>query len=807
MKIRGFGWAMVAMMALGVGATTAMFSVVNGVVLRPLALRDSGRLMLLGERIPEQPEASKKFAFFDTPSMFFAWRDQASDFSGMSAIQSATLTLANAGQPALLHGAKVSANFFAVLGVGAALGRTLALGDENDSARPIVLTDGLWRSAFHADPQILGRKIGAPGLYATVVGVLPADFRLSGRSLGPMLAGEPTQFFVALKFHTGPYQVFSDFNYTVLGRMRPGVRQDQARAQLDVIAANLARTAPDKLNLVSILTTVQDYTVAEAQQELWLLLAGVGAVLLIVCVNLGGLWVTRIADRRRDWAIRAALGAAPSRLARQVLAECVELSLLGGGLGIVCAGLSLRALVAAAPADIPRLDQVRLDWRVLAFGLGLSLVAGLLTGMVPSLRLLRADPQAFLKATGGSTTPDRSSLRSRQSLIALQAALSTLLLAATGLIGLSFYRLVSQNTGFNPARAMAADIALNVYDDAQRDRILGQLPAVAANLPGVTAAAVSSHLPLLGETWVDGMRLPGQPDDARHSLSTNVRFISPGYFSAMGIPLLAGRDLEASDRPKNWPPKSEKDEMAMREAVVVSAQAVRTLWPGILPQQAVGKQFVINDLTPFIVGVAADVRTSYTAAPPAVTYQPYWQQVPYHVSLVVRSSMPASALAAPLREAIWKLAPAAPVPVLRPLAQLSADAVAPQRYQLTMLLLFAGLALLLAAMGVYALVRHSVARRSKELAIRIALGAGSGTVWGMIVRQALAPVACGLAAGLLAALIGGKLLTSFLFQVRPASPGVLLAVVAAVGIAALLATLAPAARATRTDPVGALRSE
>src|SRR6185437_4535756 len=219
MKIRGFGWAMVAMMALGVGATTAMFSVVNGVVLRPLALRDSGRLMLLGERIPEQPEASKKFAFFDTPSMFFAWRDQASDFSGMSAIQSASLTLANAGQPALLHGARVSANFFDVLGVGAALGRTLALGDENDSAKPIVLTDGLWRSAFHADPQIVGRKIGAPGSYATVVGVLPADFRLSGRALHPNLAPPRTRLPGVLRFPSRPSPFPRVLNYTGLGNL------------------------------------------------------------------------------------------------------------------------------------------------------------------------------------------------------------------------------------------------------------------------------------------------------------------------------------------------------------------------------------------------------------------------------------------------------------------------------------------------------------------------------------------------------------------------------------------------------------
>ncbi|MGH9392794.1 MAG: FtsX-like permease family protein, partial [Terriglobales bacterium] len=688
------------------------------------------------------------------------------------------------------------------------LGRTLVAGDETDSARPMVITDQLWRSAFGADPQILGRRIGAPGAMATVVGVLPASFKLSGRALGPILAGEPTQYFDALHFHPGPYQVFSDFNYTVLGRLRPGVTLDQARSQLDVIAANLARTAPDGLGLASLLTTVQAYTVAEARQQLWLLLAGVGAVLLIVCVNLGGLWVTRVADRRRDWAIRAALGAAPGRLARQVLGESLTLALLGGVLGIACAALGMRALLALAPADIPRLDQVHLDWRVIVFGLGLSVIAGLLTGLVPALRLGRSDPQAFLKANAGSTTADRSSLRSRQSLIALQAALSTLLLAAAGLIGLSFYRLVSQNTGFASQQAWAADVAINIYNDDQRDHILSQLPAAAAALPGVSAAAVTSHLPLMGETWVDGIGVPGRAVTAAKSLSTNVRFISPGYFHAMGVSLLAGRDLEASDRPKGWPPKSEKEEAAMPGAVVVSAAAVRALWPGMPLGEAVGRKILFNGgTTPAIVGVVADVRTSFTAAPPSVVYQPFWTQPPYHFALVVRSSLPAASLAAPLRQAIWQLAPAAPVPLLRPLASLQSDAVAPQRYQLTLLLLFAGLALLLAAMGVYALVGHSVARRRKEFAIRLTLGAGGGSIWSMIVRQALAPVAGGVVAGLVLAFASGRLLASFLFEVSPASPAVLAAVALAVLAAALLACLAPARNATHTDPVGSLRAE
>lgn len=289
----GFVWTVVLTLGLGVGATTAMFSVVNGVLLRPLALRDPGQLMLVGERVP-QVAGSEKFAFFDTPAAFFAWRRQATDFSALAAIRSSSFTLTG-GRPLLLHGAHVSTNFFDLLGVRAQLGRLLAPPDETDTTRPMVITDRLWRSAFGADPAVISRHIGSPGAEATIVGVLPPSFRLEGRELGPMLAGEPTDYFDALKFGRGEQltAVFSDFNYSVMGRLRPGVSQAQALAQLDGIQANLARTAPEKLALFAQLAPVRDYAVAGARQELWLLLAGVLAVLLIVCVNLGGLWLTR----------------------------------------------------------------------------------------------------------------------------------------------------------------------------------------------------------------------------------------------------------------------------------------------------------------------------------------------------------------------------------------------------------------------------------------------------------------------------------------------------------------------------------
>lgn len=796
---RAFTLAVLLLLALGVGATTAMFSVVNGVMLRPLALPQPGQLMLMGQTVPGIASPAD-FTWFVNPPEFEAWRRQATDFSGIAVLQSGNFTLTEGGRPRLLHGANVSSNFFQVLEVPVALGRGFVPADKTDPSHPIVLTDRLWRSAFNADPDVIGRHIGVPGATATVIGVLPAWFQVQGRELGPMLDGSDTEFFRPLNIdpqRLASKEVFSDFNFMVIGRLRPDVTREQALAQLNVIERNLARASTEKLMLVGHLMGLKDYTVADVQQELWLLLGGVGAVLLVICVNLGGLWISRLADRRREWGIRAALGAAPGQLARQILYESLALGLMGGILGILTAGLSLRALLAAAPANLPRMGEVHLDWRVLGFGLALSLAAGLLTGLLPALRLGRLDPQTALRFASAATTSDPESLRSRQMLIALQAALSTLLLCAAGLLGLSFYRLISQPTGFVAQNAVAANVELAAYsEDPQRLAILNQLAAAASTLPGVTQAGFTSFLPLQGETWIDSAGVPGKTYPAKDTPSVNVRFVSPGYLAASGTPLLAGRDLSETDRG--------------HAAIVLSAATARELWPGEAPETAVGKAIQVNGKNWNVVGIAADVRTSLTTPPPAVVYMDYWGEagwIPYRVSLVVRSSLPEAVLAQPLRNAIWKVAPLAPIPKLRGLDQLEAAAVAPQRYQLTLLLLFAGLALLLAAIGVYALVGHSVARRSKELAIRISLGAESASIRSLVLRQALAPVLTGLVAGLAAAILARGVLAALLFQVSPSSPLVLAAVALLVSLAALAACLGPAHRAVRTDPLLALRAE
>ena len=537
-RISAFHVLVVVMLAVGVGATTAIFSVVNGVLLRPLPFPDPQQLVLVGEQSPQLQSASQQFQFFDTPAAIAAWREQASDFQAMAALQNTSFTLAGQGEPRVLHGVRVTPAFFDVLEAKPELGRFFVPADAADGSAPMVITDALWRSAFDADPGVIGRTVGAPGREARVIGVLPARFHIGGSELGPMTAGRPTEFFLPFEF--GPNfggdlkSVWSNFNFTVIARLKPGVTVGQALAQLNLIQGRLAADAPDKapgMTLQGQITPVLDYATHTSRQALWLLLGAVGAVLLTISVNLGGLWVSRVVDRRRDWAIRIALGAEPGRLARQVLGEGLTLGLVGGALGVACAAAALQGLLALAPKEVPRLGQAQVDWRVLAVGLSLSAVAGLLTGLLPALRAGRGDPQDSLKAGSAATTAGPASVRSRQGLIGLQAALTTLLVAVAGLLGVSLYRLMTKPTGFSSEHAVEAQVVTWSYQREQCDRIMQQLPAAVAAIPGVRAVGLTSHLPLEGETWIDGAGVPGKRYPPAQAPTVNVRFIGGDYFS------------------------------------------------------------------------------------------------------------------------------------------------------------------------------------------------------------------------------------------------------------------------------------
>lgn len=813
-RLPPFHVLVVGMLAVGIGASTAIFSLVNGVLLQPLPFPDPQQLMLVSESAPQMP-GFNRLAFFNTPSAFVAWQAQATDFQALAAVQGTSFTLTGEGEPRVLDGVRVTPNFFDVLQATPELGRFFAEADASDNSRPIVITDSLWRSAFNADPRVVGRTVGSPGQDARVIGVLPARFRIGGSELGPVTSGRPTEFFVPFAFGLGDEgdlrSVWTNFNYAVIGRLRPMVPVDRALAQLNTIQARLAAAAPDPapgMTLGAQIVPVIDYATRDYHHELWLLLAAVGAVLLIITVNLGGLWVTRVVDRRRDWAIRVALGAEPGRLVWHVLNEGLVLGLIGGTLGVASAAAGLEGLLALAPKDIPRLGQVHVDLRVLVVGLLLSAAAGLLTGAVPAVRVGRGDPRAFLSGASRSTTGGPASVRSRQWLIGLQAALTTLLIAVAGLLGFSLHHLMTRSAGFSTDHAVKAEVVISTYGSGQREQILRSITTSVAAIPGVQAAGLTSHLPLEGETWIDGVGAPGRQYSKAQQPRANVRFVGGGYFSAMQIPLIAGRDFEETDRPAGWPPKNRSDERAMHESVIISQATARLVWPGRDPQSLVGEPITLNGLTPTIVGVTADALDgTLNAAPPPVIYQPYWSWDPATFSLVLRTSLPVSAIAAPLRAAVWALAPNSAIPEIKPLSSLRADATATQRYQFALVLVFAGLAVTLGAIGVYALVAHSVAQRRKELAIRLALGAPTSTIRALIAAQAITPVGMGAFLGVTGALAGGRLLQSMLYGVGAGDPPTLIVAVAVVLLAGSLACVAPARRATRVDPNEALRAE
>lgn len=813
-RLSRFHLLVVVLLAVGVGASTAIFSLINGVLLLPLPFPDPQQLVLVGERAP-QIAGSDNFAFFNTPSAYLAWQSQASDFQAIAALQNTSFTLTGSGEPRVLDGVRVTSNFFDVLQAKPELGRLFTEADASDNSRPMVITDALWRSAFNSDPSVVGRTVGAPGQDARVIGVLPARFRIGGSELGPMIAGKPTEFFLPFAFGPGVggnlRSVWSNFNYTVIGRLNAGVPIDQALAHLNTIQARLAATAPDPAPGVTLsgqITPVLDYATQASRQELWLLLGAVGAVLLIISVNLGGLWVSRVVDGRRDWAIRVALGAEPGRLGWLVLREGLVLGLIGGAIGVAGAAAGLRGLVALAPKGLPRLDQVQVDWRVLVVGLLLSSSAGLLTAVVPAVRVGRGDPHESLKGASRATTAGPASVRSRQGLIGLQAALTTLLIAVAGLLGVSLHHLMTRSAGFSTDQAVEAKVVISTYGANQRDEILRQITTAVAAIPGVRSAGLTSHLPLEGEIWIDGAGVPGQQYPPGQQPRVNVRFVGGDYFPAMQIPLLAGRALLESDRPAASPSNGDDAGRAIHETVIISRATARLLWPGRDLQSLVGEPIALNGTTPIIVGVAADALDgALTAAPPPVVYQPYWSWDPGVFSLVLRTSLPVSAIAGPLRAAVWSLAPSAPVPEIEPLKSLRETATAPQRYQFALVVAFAGLALLLGAIGVHALVAHSVAQRKKELAVRLALGAPASAIRRLIAGQALTPVGVGALLGLSGALASGRLLRSLLYGIGAGDPAMLGAAVGIVLLAAALACVAPARRATRVDPNEALRSE
>lgn len=793
-KSPGFTVVAVLTLALGIGACTAIFSIVDAVLLRPLALPEPGRLVSLRESVPAySPDSVPVNAYH-----YATWRTRAQSFADLALLAPSTISLTGVDEPHRLNIAHVTGSVFPTLGVSPALGRAFTEEEQTEGHnRVVVLSDSFWRRQFQASRDVIGRTIMLDQVAHTVVGVLPPGLRFPDlRPLGATPPGftEPDLlrpiYFPAQELA----EKFGRHNYTVIARLKPDITPATAQRELNALGADIAKEAGVNLELRAVVTPLQEMIVRNSRRSLLVLLASVAAVLLIGSVNLASLLLSRMEHRRSEAALRQALGASRGQVLRLALLEPLCLAVLGGAVGLALAGTAIDLVPRLAPADLPRLGEVRLDGTVFGFALLLATVSGLLTGLLPAWRLSRNTPGAVLASSGRSLAGSSRTGRSHRLLLAVQVALSVVLLAVAGLLGRSLLQLARAEQGYTSPGAIVAQITAptgNYRTDEQRvafyDRVLERLSAA----PGISAAAITTLLPLQGETWVDKYGVPGESRKPEERPSVNTRFISADYFSAIGLRLQAGRTFNAADR--------------SRKVAVISRRLADVLWPG---QDPLGQRLARNENDVFeVIGVVADVRTKAGQNPVPTMYRQFTDWPHRTCFLVVNSALATPAAVSLIRTTLRAVDPDVPLASVRTLANVAEGAVATQRFQTGLALSFGATAALLTALGLFGVVAYSVACRQREFGVRLALGAAPDVLPVQVLRQYLAPVLAGLGIGLGVFLAGGRLLEGLLYETSVRDPFVLGGIsLLLIGVAAASAWL-PARRAARVDPMIALRAE
>jgi predicted permease len=792
----GFTAVAVLTLALGLAASTAIFSVINGVLLQPLGYANPGQLVAIQLLIPQ---LTSKFPMMPlNPATYLAWSQHAKSLAGIGIVEDGvTMNLTGGGEPALLSADAVTANLFGVLGVQPRLGRQF-LPDANQAGHnhEVILTNRLWQSRFHGDPGILGHAITLNGTPYTVVGVLPASFQFPrGNELisafGPM--PEP-EIFAPEVFEKSELAPDGGFGLGTIARLRPGMSRAQAVADLNVILTRQFRSLPSALRPKTVMMPLREMIVRSSKGGLWLLLAAVLAVLLIICLNLANLALTRSTARAHEAAIRSALGASRRRLLRQSLTETLLLGLAGGGLGLLLAHWALRVLLTIMPASVPRLHNVQLDGAVVGFTLVAAVLAGGIAGLLPGWRTARADAHDALRSAGARTGESGGRLRARELLVGLEIALSLVLLIAAGLLIASFAKLERAPKGFAVENVLTVNLQLPAaqYTQAQqRSEFWRRVLTATSTLPGVESSAVTSWLPLGGEMDDDAVNLPGDTRPVSERPFASYRRVSPSLFETLRVPLLRGRELTWAD--------------AGSPAVVISEAAAKTIWPGIDP---IGQRFDVDpSFRGFqVVGVVGDTRSvTLSKAPTPMVYSVYDGSL--SGSLILRTRLRASAVAGELHRAIWKVDPGVAIPRIRSMGQIVSESLAPHRFETLLTSLFACAALLLACLGIYGVVSYSVVCRTHEIGVRMALGAQKADVLRLVVAQGMRPALLGVGAGIIGAIGLTRFLSSLLYGVKPTDPLTFGAVTAILIAVALLACYIPARRATKVNPMVALRYE
>ncbi len=785
----GFAFVAVLALAFGIGATTSIFTVVNSVLLRALPYEQPDKLVWLWSGTTGSLISRDGMA----PQDFLDYRRDTKSFERLAGFLFGSWNLTGDGAPARLLGAGVTDQFFETLGVRPLLGRTFAADDQQLVRDQVVIfSHDFWRREFGSDRGILGRKVVLDGKSHEVVGVMPAGFQFPPEA----------EMWVPAPFGSSS---MSSRNFKVLrsiGRLKSGVSIEQAQSDVGQVDARLSREFPDSHRNFSIhLVTLEQQEVGGAQTTLALFMGAVFLVLLIACANVANLLLAKAVGRQKELAIRHALGAPRSRLIRQLLVESMVLAILGGTVGVALSFAGVRFLLSLSTGSLPRTQDMQIDWMVLGFALALSLLTGLIFGIVPAIRASRVDPQRVMQETARGSSSGIGGQRVRSALVVAEVALSAMLLIGTGLLSRSLDRMLSEKPGFDPENVLTLQVALTDKTYATGpQRVIGffqQLIEGLAATPGIESAGASNRIPLSGQTNDVGFWMPGEsPADPAKELRTSNRVTTPGYFRAMTAPLLEGRFLD-------W-----GDTLDKPMVLLVNDAFAKKFFPGA---SAVGKRVTLNigKPVPFeIAGVVGNFRQAGLQAEPLPEiYSVVTQTTIKGLTIVVRSKLAPGTLATVIRKQIEAIDRNVPIYSLRPMERIVEESISQPRFRTTLLSIFSFAAVLLACLGIYGVIAYSVTERRNEIGIRMALGAEPRHVLRLVVGHGLSLALLGLAIGTTASLALGRVLRNLLYGVNELD---LVTYAASIGLllfVAALASLLPALRAIRLDPMNALRHQ
>ena len=800
LKTPGFALSAIVVLALGIGANTAIFGIVNGVLLRPLPFAEPDRLVQLWHTPPpKQFPGVSRFAL--SAANYLDWEAQNTVFSSSAVYRYSQFRLTGTGEPQILRAARVEPTFFPLLGTRPLLGRAIDPGDGAPGHQHIVvLSYGVWNSQFAGDPQIVGKTIQLDGSAYSVVGVMPASF----------VKPESATLWVPLVWTPEEKAVRGEHSMAAVARLKPGVTVQQAQAQLDTIAARIAEQYPaDSAGWGAAVVPLREETVGDVRKPLLMLFGAVMCVLLIACANVANLMLARTVDRRKEIAIRTAFGAKRTRIIQQVISESLLVSVVGGALGLIVAHFGTELVVNYFGSTLPRLADIKMDGAVLAFAFATALVSGTVAGVAPAWRMSKSDPNDALKQGMGRLDSPSAGKRTRAVLVVTEVALSLVLLVGAALMIRTLWNLGSVHPGFVADRVLTMHIGVAENEFPSEgpqvqfyDQVLQRVRA----LPGVQFAAVTDDLPLEGGS-MQPVAVEGNPVvEMAHQPEVSVRLLSPQFMKAMGIPVVRGREFTDADTATSAP------------VVLVSESMARQFWPD---QDPIGKRITLTffpKVVREVVGVVGDVKDRGLDNQDAISTL-YWPLSQFYappvwghframgLTLVVRSVSTPESMTAAVRNAIHEISPAMPLTDVRSMNDIVEESLSPQRFNMLLLAAFAGLALVLAAVGLYSVVAYATRQRVKEIGIRMALGANGFDVLRAVVLDGLRPTLVGIGIGIVVSILLSHLIATLIYGVKATDASTYAGVAGLLTCVGLFASILPAYRATRIDPLRTLRDE